>query len=279
MGNWGTYASLAQLKSELAQAATDTVDDARLFRKLETASRAIDGASMGCGREFYVVTEVRYFTASRSDRLLIDDLLVLTELATDEDGDLDYDYVWTVGDYLLDPANGWPKTQIKAHPNGNYSFPTGERAVRVTGQWGYGDGKSATPYEDTGKTVPIGGFTAVATSLALTAGDGTSFGIGETLLMDSERLYITNISTDTLTVKRGINGTTAAAHLAAAAIYRYLYPDPVREACLLQASRLFRRGDAPFGVTGSAEFGSMRISALDPDVRALLGEFRKVTAA
>lgn len=49
-------------------------------------------------------------------------------------------------------------------------------------------------------------------------------------------------------------------------------PVPVKEATLLQASRLFKRRDAPFGVAGSPEAGSeMRLLArVDPDVSVTL---------
>lgn len=48
-------------------------------------------------------------------------------------------------------------------------------------------------------------------------------------------------------------------------------PDVVREACLLQCNRLWLRGDAPFGVVGSAEMGqATAIAKLDPDVELML---------
>lgn len=57
-------------------------------------------------------------------------------------------------------------------------------------------------------------------------------------------------------------------------------PVKVREACILQAARLFRRKDAPFGVAGSPEMGQMSgIPRLDPDVQALLQEFRRLEVA
>ena len=54
-------------------------------------------------------------------------------------------------------------------------------------------------------------------------------------------------------------------------------PAPVRHATLIQASRLWKRKDAPFGVAGSVEFGSeMRLLAkLDPDVESLLRPYRR----
>jgi hypothetical protein len=47
-------------------------------------------------------------------------------------------------------------------------------------------------------------------------------------------------------------------------------PDPVTEASLIQAARLFRRKDSPEGVAGSAEWGVVRLSRRDPDVWNLI---------
>lgn len=54
-------------------------------------------------------------------------------------------------------------------------------------------------------------------------------------------------------------------------------PSVVKSACLLQATRLFSRKSAPFGVAGSPEIGSeMRLLArLDPDVQLLLSTVRR----
>jgi hypothetical protein len=51
--------------------------------------------------------------------------------------------------------------------------------------------------------------------------DGSLFAIGNIILIDSEQMKITGISTDTLTVTRAYNGTTAAAHTSGAVIYLY----------------------------------------------------------
>lgn len=54
-------------------------------------------------------------------------------------------------------------------------------------------------------------------------------------------------------------------------------PVTVQEATLLQASRFFKRKDAPFGVAGSPELGSeLRLLAkVDPDVAVALGDYRR----
>ncbi|MFD7860974.1 phage gp6-like head-tail connector protein [Streptomyces sp. NPDC059783] len=50
-------------------------------------------------------------------------------------------------------------------------------------------------------------------------------------------------------------------------------PDEITEATLIQAARLFRRKDSPEGVTGSSEWGVVRLSRRDPDVWALIEHF------
>ncbi len=53
-------------------------------------------------------------------------------------------------------------------------------------------------------------------------------------------------------------------------------PGPVREACLIQSARVFKRKDAPFGITGTPEYGQMRLGRFDPDVAWLLEPYRKI---
>jgi len=54
-------------------------------------------------------------------------------------------------------------------------------------------------------------------------------------------------------------------------------PGVVSQAALIQAMRLFKRKDSPFGIAGSPELGSeMRLlSKLDPDVEMMLGSVRR----
>jgi hypothetical protein len=50
-------------------------------------------------------------------------------------------------------------------------------------------------------------------------------------------------------------------------------PGPVKQACLMQAANFVRRKDNPFGITGFADAGLLRIRE-DPDVAALLDPYR-----
>jgi hypothetical protein len=54
-------------------------------------------------------------------------------------------------------------------------------------------------------------------------------------------------------------------------------PDTIKNATLLQASRIVKRRDAPFGVAGSPDMGNeLRLLAkLDPDVEVMVGAYRR----
>lgn len=55
-------------------------------------------------------------------------------------------------------------------------------------------------------------------------------------------------------------------------------PHEIQMACKLQAARLFVRRQSPFGVAGSPDLGTVRLSSrLDPDVEILVRPFRKVS--
>lgn len=272
---YGTYAGLATLKSQLG--ITDTTDDAKLLAKLEDASRFVDqksGPYIPGRPAFAVISETRYYTARHSDRLLLDvELLSVTSLKTDDDGDRTYENTWAATDYDLGPYNVYPQWRISVTPNASYSFPSTQRGVEIIGLWGYGNGQSATPYEDSGTT------TAEELDASETGVDvvsGPALEVGQTILVEAEQMYVTAISTNTLTVKRGVNGTTAATHTTGKTVYIYRYPDQVREATLLYATWLFKLKDAPFGVAGSGDLTG-NFKRVDLDARDKVRGLRGIT--
>jgi phage gp36-like protein len=54
-------------------------------------------------------------------------------------------------------------------------------------------------------------------------------------------------------------------------------PIQIKQACIIQASRLFKRLDSPLGVAGIGDLGVIRVSSrLDPDVAMLIDPYRKI---
>jgi len=56
-------------------------------------------------------------------------------------------------------------------------------------------------------------------------------------------------------------------------------PDPVKQATLLTSSRLYGRKASPMGVIGVGDFGPVRISRTDPDIAALLMDYKRAGVA
>jgi hypothetical protein len=95
-----------------------------------------------CGRTFYAESSTtKYYTAEEGTLLRVDDLVSVTTLQTDEDGDRTYEISWTATDYDLEPFNaaleGKPYTAIWTTPKGIYAFPTVRKGVKIVGTWGW----------------------------------------------------------------------------------------------------------------------------------------------
>lgn len=56
-------------------------------------------------------------------------------------------------------------------------------------------------------------------------------------------------------------------------------PAAIEQATIIMAIRQFKRYDAPLGVAGFGEIGSMSITRIDPDIMTLTAPFRKVRMA
>lgn len=136
------YCSLAEIRAQLGITdAGDTTEDAALEILVESVSRAIDDWT---SRQFYAATQTRYYTAMRRDVLLVDDLLSVTSLKTDDDDDGTYETTWAATDYYLGPYNAQlesvpqPYTRIEAASSGDYWFPVRQqRGVQIVGSWGF----------------------------------------------------------------------------------------------------------------------------------------------
>ncbi len=133
------YATLAEVKDSKRIVSVSATDDAFIEGLVEAASRYIDNAT---GRRFYTTTadETRTFTAD-GGVVYPGDLLSITTLKTDDDGDRTYETTWTTADYDLLPENaaldGRPYVSIEPAPDGDYGFPTQRKGVQIVGKFGY----------------------------------------------------------------------------------------------------------------------------------------------
>lgn len=120
-----SYATLTQFKA--AVGITDTADDTALQNVLDATDTLID---LYCDRKtgFGTASETRYYTPENLNYVLVDDLVSVTTLQTDDNADGTYETTWSSStDYKLAPINaaldGWPYDIIETSVTAPRSFP------------------------------------------------------------------------------------------------------------------------------------------------------------
>ena len=135
-----SYASLAEFKAAIG--ISDSSDDTALQSVLDATDALID---LYTDRKngFGTATQTRYYTATDYKYVLIDDLVSITTLQTDDDGNGTYETTWTANtDYNLAPGNaaldGFPYNEIDVSVNWPRNFPRDVyRGVKVVGVFGW----------------------------------------------------------------------------------------------------------------------------------------------
>ncbi len=167
-------------------------------------------------------------------------------------------------DFWLKPYNSSPKVEITLNEDTTKSFYGGQQTLSILGTWGYSN--DTTPEKTTTGTVGL-----AVTSWGVNDASGLSS--AQTILVGSEQMYITGISSNTLTVIRGVNGTTASAHTAGTSVYVYEYPELVSQICLDIAKVFFR--DRDLGVIQTIGGGDMQITRSDKEIENNLRQLRE----
>ncbi|MDP6452218.1 MAG: hypothetical protein QF898_02825 [SAR202 cluster bacterium] len=271
------YVTVDTIKSASALDITGTGDDTRLRLIIEAVSRQIDA---NCNRAFYQLSASRMFDSQGGDSLLVPDLVSIDSngVKTDDNKDRTFETTWAVSDYLTEPVNADPtgghdaarpytRLVVDTDSGSKTDWPQGRQTVQIAGAWGYWR-RLRTATEVTSEELD-------ASETDVDVDSQTDIEAGHTILVDSEQMYVESYSTNTLTVVRGVNGTTATTHNTSASISIFLYPAPVAEAALIQSARLWKRKDTAFesGPTRPSGFG------LDLDVQALLSAHKRLGAA
>ena len=278
MTNWLCHRDA--VKSAIGIPAGSTIPNDLIDDAIQTIS---DDIAEYLGYPVHAHLATRYYTAEKSDCLEVDvPLLAISALRTDADGDSTHETTWSTGDYWLAPFNATAATppapywEIVTRPNGSGSFPTGIlRGVEITGTWGRWDQRrtATAPTLTTGVNATQGTLEIASATAQLH--------VGQTLRIGDEQLFIRDIGGSTVTVDRGVNGTTAATHSSATGIAYYEYP-VVGRLALYQAGRDYRAQAMPEGMGGGEPFGEQRMSGgagLHPFVRNRLDRLRMPTVA
>lgn len=117
-------------------------------------------------------------------------------------------------------------------------------AIAVTGTWCYHT-NYATAWPVAGAL--NGAITSTTTTSVTVANDGT-FDVGMLIRVDSEYMRVIRVTGHTLTVERGVNGTTAATHVTGLTVYRFT-PEPLIQRATARWAALMWTRRAAFEVT------------------------------
>lgn len=273
MTTLNSYATLAEFKnywlSRGGENVVDARDDAVIEGLLKSASRFVDSKT---GRHFVPYVATRYYNIpdpeSIDPRILyLDDDLLEALTITNGDGT-----VIPSTDYTLKPKNSSPHVAIRIMDGSTYYWASDSAGnvhdvIEVTGIWGYHDhydqawslGSTAAEAMDTTET----GYDVTSGSL---------FAIGNLIRFDNELGYVSAISTNSLTITRGENSSTAATHLTSINVYIWQMMEEARNAVLEITNTAYRRR---FGQsTSSVETVTAAGIVLSPrDVPAMAWEF------
>jgi len=137
-----SYATLAEFKSAIGIGTADTTDDGALQSVLDATDALID-LYTDRKQGFGTASETRYYTAGDWSYVLTDDIVSVSQLQTDDNGDGTYETTWVSGtDYVLAPRNaaldGWAYTEIDTSTAAPKAFPVAVYlGVKVTGVFGW----------------------------------------------------------------------------------------------------------------------------------------------
>lgn len=263
------YQNLTNFKSEIG--ASGTTNDADMLRILEQSSRWIDDY---CHRHFYTETATRYFDGlGIKDTAWVDDIISLTSATQDADDDATYSETVTENtDFWLIPFNVWPKIGLEHTTNPTTTLDCRRRVLKLTGIFGYGDGTS-DPWE----ALSPAGTVATTSGTTLTVSDSAVLDIGQTIKLGTEQMFVSDSSSGSATVKRGVNGTTAAAQ-SSAAIYTAKYPEPITAACQILARFAWlerKQGDIQIFRVGEHSEQKMTTDQRIKGIERLIGAYRR----
>jgi hypothetical protein len=215
---------------------------------IHSVSREIDNLT---NRHFYPRRETQYYDTPRlptSAIIFDDDLLDLTTLVNGDGNPITSSY------YKLYPLNRTPKAKVVvlASSPEQWSTDSGgnlEGAITLAGIFGYHT-DYINAWVATGGTVQnVTSIDATNTSLIVETG---KIKMGWLLQIGTEWLYASAVSvstTDTVTVARGVNGSTAAIHLHDAPILRWAVDERLEMVARVGVAASYRIRANPVGET------------------------------
>lgn len=257
------YATLAQVRAEIdmqaasSGEASEAINDAYVLEALRVTTERFQKRLKP--RDFLPRKETRYFDALGHHIDDIEGVLILSNpdgthplLAVTGVVDGEDTALVLNTDYRMYPRNASPAFSLRLITNGESWSKFSDdwmEAIEVTGTWGY-HSRYAEAWRDSGDTVENDPLSSSGTSVTVNAvvlGSGLArFSAGQLIQIENEWLEVTatDAETNTLTVRRGARGTTAAAHNQNTAIYIFQVEGAINRAAWRYAAFLYARRGA-----------------------------------
>lgn len=273
------YSTLADVRTEAKVPSTSTSDDAYMLDTLRRASRRFDNL-MNAGPNFFapilesreIQVDMDRVDSSRNTFSLNTPLLSLTAVTLNS-------AALVVGtDVVAYPAIGNPIYRLRLPDWGRSWYPnyfltslTAPPTVTIAGLWGFHqDYANAWLLAD---SLAAAITTSGVKTLTVTNVDQSddyghipAISAGNLIRIDNEYMDVTatDTATNIVTVRRGVNGSTATTHLISASVYVYQVEEPVQRAVTRQVAFMYARR----GAYESSQVSAMGIINFPADVLA-----------
>ena len=226
------YVSVDVFKGTGAANVTSTSLNSRILGVIESVSGEVDRY---LARSIQPYVQTKFFSGDGSQLLIVPDLISVETLSEDGNEDGTFSTAWASTDYFLIPYNAEPTSdqgartypyhgiEVSNKTNGSQDvFLRGRRNYEIVGTWGY-----QYIANDSGLNASADFATAI-TTIDLDGSSSGTIEIGDTLLVGTQMMYVTNSATGTsITVVRGVNGVSAGSIGSGDDISVFKYPAPV----------------------------------------------------
>lgn len=261
------------LRQHRSLAISETGDDALLLSFVQEASNEVMEAMKRVPHPYVDTRSYDYGGGFMPDIWTInfdEDLLELTTLTNGDSNTI------SGSNYALRGANSFPKWRVQLKSGGavSFTYPTTgvEEAVSVAGIWGY------VPH------YPIAWKVLTTTAEALDDSEtgvdltGSSLiEVGHYLKVDSEQMLVTAISSNTATVERGQNGTTAASHLTGANVAAFQQAQDIKGAVRSIAAYYYLTKNQIGARVTVFDGGAVQVQELDPRIQNTINRHKRRT--